>query len=59
MIESHIKQTKQMREWLQDVKYQDYIFLLQFGSTGDLYLQAIFSEADIVTGKVEVQHTRK
>jgi hypothetical protein len=47
-----------IREQLQDVRYLDYQFVVHEGIQG-LYLQANFPEADIVTGKVEQQFTRK
>ena len=44
--------------WLQDVKFYDYRFDVY--SDGDFgYLQAHYSEPDIVTGQMEEQATRK
>ena len=50
----------QMREWLTSDKYLDYTFHVCHELDGrGAYMQATFDEPDIVTGKVETQHTRK
>lgn len=45
-------------EILDDIRFQDYAFTVVCDPAG-CYLQASFIENDIVTGKPEVQHTRK
>ena len=50
---------KRMDSWLEDIKYLDYSFAIQFIDPSNIYLQATFDEPDIVTGVVEQQFTRK
>lgn len=48
----------EIRNLLRLVKYEDYVFhVVEIGGT--LYLQAHYVEADIITGLLEEQHTRK
>jgi hypothetical protein len=48
-----------MREQLKDVRYLDYRFSIHADAGTGIYMQAMFPEADIVTGLVEPQYTRK
>jgi len=48
-----------IREQLSEVRYLDYNFGLYDDGVGTAYLQANFPEADIVTGRIEQQFTRK
>lgn len=43
---------------LREVRFYDYSFKLS-QETGEVYLQASYEEADIVTGNPELQRTRK
>lgn len=56
----------QMREWLEDVRYLDYVFEVIEDNLGwgdeyqeTPYLRASYIDRDIVTGKSELQKTRK
>lgn len=44
-------------ELLRLVKFQNYTWIV--GSEQDLFIQASYREADVYTGKIETQHTRK
>jgi hypothetical protein len=45
--------------WLGDVDYPGYTFRVERSSTGCMYLQATYEEADTVNGAVETQYTRR
>jgi len=49
----------QFNQWLIDVAYPDYHFAVRTNGRGDLYLQAWYNEADIYTGVVCPQYTRR
>jgi hypothetical protein len=49
----------EMVEVLRDLQFGDYSFSVTESSKGAIYLQAQYPESDIVSGKLEVQHTRK
>ena len=51
--------TDEMRDLLQLVQFDDYAFHITEAGEGNIYLQPSYVDADIVTGKMEVQHTRK
>lgn len=48
----------QIRQLVDQVEFGDYAFAVS-EAHGSIYLQATYDEADIVTGVVEKQHTRK
>lgn len=48
----------QIRHLVGLVEFGDYVFVVS-EARGSIYLQATYDEADIVTGVVEQQHTRK
>lgn len=52
---------EKMCDWMQDVRYPGYSFRIERhgGVYGTMYLQAVFVEPDIVSGKPETQSTRK
>jgi hypothetical protein len=45
-------------EWAKLVEFQHYTFVVSDGH-GGVYLQAYYDEPDIITGRMERQHTRK
>jgi hypothetical protein len=58
--------TRSMSDWITQAKeiifdctFQDYTFVIKESRTGAVYLQATYLEADTLTGKVELQHTRR
>jgi hypothetical protein len=48
----------EMLDILSDVRFMDYVFVLGQDESR-LFLQGVFTEPDIVTGKAEQQQTRK
>lgn len=44
---------------IEDVKFPNYTFTLTFQSEDKYYLQASYYDADVITGKYELQKTRK
>jgi hypothetical protein len=49
----------EMRAIIKDVEFQNYSIGIFTSIDGSLYLQAKYMDADIVTGREEVQTTRK
>lgn len=52
------RSAKDIHEILELVEFQNYRFCV-VATNGNIYLQAVYLEADIVTGAEEDQHTRK
>lgn len=48
-----------MREWVSLCSFPDYTFEVKVDGRGAIYLQAGYDEADVVTGVVERQLTRR
>ncbi len=53
-------------DWIETAKsiltvcdFKDYTFKVDVSRTGAVYLQATYLEADTVTGKIEMQYTRR
>jgi hypothetical protein len=46
-------------QWLVDINYPAYYFTIKLDSRGSLYLQGWYEEADIFSGAVVPQYTRR
>lgn len=49
----------QMRAALDDIRFYNYAFIVTEVDGKPGYLQGIYAEPDIVTGRMQAQHTRK
>jgi hypothetical protein len=58
-MEEKMKTIEEIREIVNLCKYPEYKFSVFIDGRGEIYLQAHYNEPDTITGKTEIQATRR